>query len=481
MRRILIDDKILGYAIGYRDSLQSIRTFTYIDKDGKQKKMYVKPLEKLKDLKTKFENEDVKEELPDPADNKKRIYASITDADKYADYIGRIIQLFPIDLLTMKPNQFESFNDKMMMMLQAPDRLNARLLISGHKVAKTFHEILVDTMQYSEVRKWILPEHIRKVGVKACVYCNANFTITSDGGHAFYDIDHWKPKSVYPWACLSFFNFQPACHTCNQLKNDDTDDQYFGLYESDPNKCLDVLHFSLSSAGLTAFILNHDPRGLDIRLSAYRDADRSIADKQNSKLHINEIYKEHIDVIEEASWRKLIANNSWIKSIQEGLGSIGLDEKSVNRLIYANYTEADDMHKRPLSRLVQDIIDMDFEDLEVAKALRDSLLPKNVEVGDYFLLEGNSVVKILKAHHDYFDCSDNDVHSIDELQILEWHFIDFDNMPDNIVSRAISLSLDEEYGGNAPVHIVQNTIRRELGIEILLNHKYLYQVGIMLR
>lgn len=481
MRRIFISDQILGYAITYKNVLQTVRTFTRLDKDGTPKNFYVKPLDRLKKLKTKFDNNQVLEEQPDPADNKKSIYVAIPDSANYADYIQKIIDLYPTDLLIMKPDRFNATNTIMMACLQSPDRLNTKLQIGGRKVAKPFHEILVDTMQYAEVRRWILPEHIRRVGVKTCVYCNANFTITSEEGHAFYDIDHWKPKAVYPWACLSFFNFQPACHTCNQLKNDDADDKYFGLYESDPDKCLDVLHFSLSSAGLVDFILNHESKGLDINLSPYNVADKPIADKQNSKLHINEIYKEHFDVIEETSWRKLITNESWIQSIEEGLKSIALDKKAINRLLYANYTDAEDVHKRPLSRLVQDIINMDFDDIEVAKAQRDSLLPQNIEVGDFFLLEDNSIVRIDRANHDFFDCSDNEVHSIDELKALEWYYLDFDNILADIQSRALSLSLDEMYGGNTPAHIVQNKIRTEFGFEMQLNQENIDASGLVVK
>lgn len=481
MRRIFISDKILGYAASYKDDLQVVKTFTQLDKYGKPKKIYVKPLDRLKALKTKFDNNQVKEELPDPADKKKKIYVALPDVAKYADYIQKIIDSYPANLLTMKPDRFNAFNNEMIGCLQSPDRLDAKIRVEGRKVVKPFHELLVDTMQYAEVRRWILPEHIRKVGIKACVYCNANFTITSEGGHAFYDIDHWKPKAIYPWACLSFFNFQPACHTCNQLKNDDAEDKYFGLYESDPDKPLDVLHFSLSSAGLTEYILNHDSKGLEIKLSAYRDEDSTIADKQNTKLHINEIYREHSDVIEETSWRKLITNESWIKSIQEGLKPLVLDKKIVDRLIYANYTDAMDMHKRPLSRLVQDIIDMDFGNLRSVMALKSSLMPMNIEVGDFFLLEDNSIVRIVSANHDFFDCSDNEVHSIDELSVLGWQYLDFDALPEEVFDRALSLSLNKLYEGHTPAHIIQNKIRHEFGVEVLLHQDNIDADGLLIR
>ena len=481
MRRILIDDHIEGIATDYKSVLQQTNEFTYTDGNGKTKKVTIKPRQRLIDLKSKFDQNQVEEQVQDINDSKKTIEIPLADANRFSDYLNEIINAFSNDLLTIRPDQLMPRNNTMLAKLANPDRIKAKLLVKGQRTAKPFYEIVVYTMQYTEVRKWILPKHIRKVGVKTCVYCNANFTITSDKGHAFYDIDHWKPKAVYPWACLSFFNFQPACHTCNQLKNDDESDDYFGLYESDRNRDLNVLHFSISSGGLTDYILKHDSSNLDIKLTAYHAADKAIADKQNDKLLINQIYKEHNDIVQETAWRKLIANESWINSIKEGLGADNLDMKEVNRLLYANYTSAEDTHKRPLSRLVQDVIDMDFDELRKEKNKMDAMLPINIEVGDYFLLEDKTIIRIVQTHHDFFDCSDNDVHSIDELIPLGWFYLAFDLLAHDVMDRALALSLDVAYGGDTPAHIVQKKIRAEFGCEIEICDEYVNADGYVLK
>lgn len=481
MRRILIDDCIDCIAEGYKNVLQQTNEFTYTDGQGRTKKVIVKPLQHLIDLKSKFDHNQVMELVSDINDPKKTTEMPLTDAKCFSDYLNEIIDAFPNDLLTIRPNHLVPRNNIMLAKLANQDRIKAKLLVKGQRIAKPFHEIVVCTMQYPEIRKWILPKHIRKLGVKTCVYCNANFTITSDDGHAFYDIDHWKPKAVYPWACLSFFNFQPACHTCNQLKNDDESDDYFGLYESDRSRDLDVLHFSISSGGLIDCILKHDFSKLDIKLTAYQTADKAIAEKQNDKLHISQIYKEHNDIVQETAWRKLITNDSWINSIREGLGTVNLDIKEVNRLLYANYISAEDTHKRPLSRLVQDVIEMDFDELRKEKNKMDAMLPRNIEVGDYFILEDKTIIRIVQTNCDFFDCSDNVVHSIDELLPLGWFYLTLDLLEHDVMVRAMAISLDTEFGGDTPAHIVQNKIRAEFGREIEICYEFVNEAGYVLK
>ena len=43
----------------------------------------------------------------------------------------------------------------------------------------TLAELIVEAMQYKKVQKDIMPEYIRQVGIKTCVYCNAQFATTA--------------------------------------------------------------------------------------------------------------------------------------------------------------------------------------------------------------------------------------------------------------------------------------------------------------
>lgn len=57
-------------------------------------------------------------------------------------------------------------------------------------------------------------EHLKEASYGKCFYCESK-EIRSDGA-----VDHFRPKSVYPWSAFSFSNFRFACTFCNSLRKD---------------------------------------------------------------------------------------------------------------------------------------------------------------------------------------------------------------------------------------------------------------------
>lgn len=60
----------------------------------------------------------------------------------------------------------------------------------------------------------------RCLGLRTCPYCNANYTIVSAKGRFRADLEHFFPKSKYPYLSVTLYNLFPSCPTCNKLKGD---------------------------------------------------------------------------------------------------------------------------------------------------------------------------------------------------------------------------------------------------------------------
>lgn len=60
----------------------------------------------------------------------------------------------------------------------------------------------------------------RRLGLRTCPYCNANYTRASAKGRFRADLEHFFPKSKYPYLSVTLYNLFPSCHTCNKLKSD---------------------------------------------------------------------------------------------------------------------------------------------------------------------------------------------------------------------------------------------------------------------
>lgn len=349
MRKLLITNEIMRIAIKFRIDLMAGNHYG-------GERLLINPLKRLKALSKRFEDGEVTVENADGA------FRALTAEESrgFKAYVDRIISEYK-GIVTILPNEVDDKNITMMGLLGGNDRLQQKLKVKRHQ-KKSFADLIITAMMYEEARHWILPQYIRQLGLKTCVYCNANFCVTDEDENTYYDLDHWRPKSLYPWACTSFFNLQPVCPVCNRNKGNDEDLRYFGLYESDKQVEQDVLHFTFPKSDVAEFILWHKPDSINVCLEAYDAANDGICDHMNDKLHIDSLYKEHKDVVEETIWRKWVSNGSWIKSINEGLGRSGLHltPEEVDRLIYGTYMRHEDIHKRPLTRLIQDVMESEL-------------------------------------------------------------------------------------------------------------------------
>ena len=60
-------------------------------------------------------------------------------------------------------------------------------------------------------------EHVNGLKLRICPYCGRSFiyAVEENGKTVKPQIDHFLPKSKYPFLALSYFNLIPVCQTCN--------------------------------------------------------------------------------------------------------------------------------------------------------------------------------------------------------------------------------------------------------------------------
>ena len=271
----------------------------------------------------------------------------------YEDYVKLIINKLK-NLLYATPTEFINYIIPAFERLIIRDEVNLPLSIDGGSKV-SLSDRLVQIMRYNTVRKKIAPSFFRLLGVKSCVYCNANYAVTDADGNGYFDMDHWKPKALYPYLCISFFNFQPSCPSCNRRKSD-SDEPFFGLWNDRPVTDLDVLDFELSDLSRIMYLVFGNKDVLDVKLVPSNPADPNnlkLCNVANSVFHINSRYKEHNDVTEEIVWKSWIYSPAYLYSLRNAFSHGILSYIDVGRFILGNYIAPDDIHQRPLSRMTQ--------------------------------------------------------------------------------------------------------------------------------
>lgn len=269
--------------------------------------------------------------------------------DKYFLYVRNIIKYYD-DIIRLKPSEFDSYQNNYFNHLTT-DELQLKIL--NHN---SFYENIVWAMRYDSVRNTEYAPYIRKLGIKACVYCNAQFSLPTHGkGNnkediTTYEIDHYYPKSVYPFLCITFFNLAPSCGPCNRRKNDKQ--VIFCLY-SELNDSISryPFQFILNRESVTEYLLTTDKNTINFTLEANDELLNS-----HKVFHLDEIYNEHKDIAEELIWKHKIYSVSYRNAVMTQFKELfNMEDKECYRLLFGTYPAPDHIHKRPLSLFMRNI------------------------------------------------------------------------------------------------------------------------------
>lgn len=272
-------------------------------------------------------------------------------------------------LLTVVPNQET---------VEAMDfSLNPGLLEEAKKqflCSKKFQQKLRN-MLYTEVFNYDLfskndsfPKLVQLLGVAVCPYCNRTFTTTvqkKDGSyHRQNQVDHYAPKSLYPWFALSLANFIPACGNCNQKKSSKGG---FVLYPYEESFGEAYRFRSVPVSGI-GYLIGQPAAEDEFRITIEKAPGISESEDltyANYRKRVqNSIERLGLDVLYQNSHNAYVAGiyeqryvfgDPYIDSLIASFPQLFNSRADVRRLIYLKEFNNDALNKAPLSKLTHDI------------------------------------------------------------------------------------------------------------------------------
>lgn len=331
MKRIVLTSVIEGYADDYLKDLRALRK---------------KPEDQLVWLRDQFQFE-------------------------YYDYVNVIIQNYrsvitatPDEMKTNIANLFNVLTGRVD--LSSPHTLEVQKDdgTTGHETKK-FYQWVTYALGYDDVQEMVFPKYIKKMGIKSCVYCNAQYAVaakkgSTDRGKAFrstYTIDHYLPKSDFPYLATSFFNLYPACSTCNQMKS--KKDPLFELYvkPTDPVVQRNPFVFRLDKHSFVKYSMTGRSEDLEVKFETQNGLPVGAvdADAYENYFHVEKLYANYCDTVEEVIWKYRMYNKAGLQALMDGFADVLPHKSDWNRFVLGNYDQEKDMLKRPLAKLVQDI------------------------------------------------------------------------------------------------------------------------------
>jgi hypothetical protein len=226
---------------------------------------------------------------------------------------------------------------------------------SQAKGRKTLNNCIIGALAYRELRTSFYPQYFSEIGIKACVYCNSQLTVTIAKSKkkivARFDVDHYRPKDDYPFLAISLFNLYPVCASCNRVKS--TREVHFELYTNGIKKSSDF-KFELDKTTKAKYFTNFDANEIEFKFIEPKPPNANFK-RLEEVFSIQAIHDTQKDVIGELMIKSHIYNAANKEQMRESFKNISLDEKLFERVILGNYVEDKDIHKRPFSKLMMDI------------------------------------------------------------------------------------------------------------------------------
>lgn len=179
-----------------------------------------------------------------------------------------------------------------------------------------------------------------------------SFQPTNDNT-AYCQLDHFLPKSKHPYLSVSLFNLIPCCNYCNLYKTDNEKPLLNPYFHNIQEK----LKFTapIKKENLDDFVKRKEIKDIDIV-----STDKAQQEEIENHLEIFKIkgvYDNHKAYVSELHMKAYIYNESFKQELKKRTENLpfSIDEDDINRLILGNYTNEEDLNKRPLSKLTKDI------------------------------------------------------------------------------------------------------------------------------
>jgi len=218
---------------------------------------------------------------------------------------------------------------------------------------------VLNAFKYSDFRAKAY-KIIDKLQIKSCVYCNAQLTINVKEGakqKSRLQLDHFYSKDKYPFLSASFYNLIPCCSSCNQTKsNKKVDlDKHFHLYSI--NHGLNPFRFKIDNSTILKYLLSKqkDCSVLKIQFGSSQSENFEFAKTHDNLFNITGIYDTQKDILEEQIIKAIFYDRSMQEVLIKQFSRLFIDKSTIKRMLIGNYYEEEDIHKRPMSKLIQDI------------------------------------------------------------------------------------------------------------------------------
>lgn len=277
-------------------------------------------------------------------------------------FLDKVIGLFEDkEILWKTPMQLNNIKN---IIKEVPEPTPRKKGTKGRKPKSlTLH--IQDSLGYKGLRTTFYPKYFKKIGIKACVYCNSLSTVSIDRTSNFenketvkarFQVDHYYPKSKYPYLSISIFNLYPVCASCNLAKGNNALD--FKLYAYTQKECeVSKYRFKLIGGSVVKYLTSKDAESIKVKFvdPIKGKSKKVVPESLQDSFDVQGIYNTQKDLAEELIIKAQVYTEDYKKNLVTSFPDLFSYSSLSNRILIGNYSEPKEIHKRPMSKFTQDI------------------------------------------------------------------------------------------------------------------------------
>lgn len=219
--------------------------------------------------------------------------------------------------------------------------------------------VFYDNWSKKGINYWIT----EKTKLKVCPYCNISYTYNR-GKTVTAQLDHFFPKSEYPILALCFYNLVPSCPACNKIKFDDTKEMA-SPYKDGAFKDLRITWDYRKDADQNKYSEKDSLATLEEMIEIKIETFKEDEQHNLTSMKIKEAYQQHRDYASEIIKKaRTYTNPEAQKLICDISASVGITPEEVERFYLGNYSDENDLNKRPLTKMTKDF----YQEIVYAKS-----------------------------------------------------------------------------------------------------------------
>ena len=215
--------------------------------------------------------------------------------------------------------------------------------------------------------EWNRHKLLSLMEIEVCPYCQRNYISSfeeNDDKRTTADLDHFYPKSLYPFLALSLYNFIPSCQICNS-RFKGTKDTYNSVYPYEESFDDLGAKFKTSKEIIYEILGEKDANFfVEIDYKNLKNKDREKAEKSIKHLGLDKVYKKsHNQYIKDLLDNIEKYPKNYLESCVEIFDEYYKDENKKEKIIkYFIDIVKEPCRKRieigePLAKLTKDILD----------------------------------------------------------------------------------------------------------------------------